>query len=230
MTEISFAKQFLATLDARPVRLSPDHVEDPKNSPLRAAYILPKMSRPMSKPSQNTNTTTTSSSSSAAAGPATTPTTTTTAPGYTVTVKSLRNPPVDVTLPAQGPDTSVLDVKAAVAQACGVPTPHAADRLRLLHRRKPVADSKVLRELAGKGETAVEFSVMVIGGGGGGAAAQATAGEAQKDVAQGQSGAEVLATKEFWDDLRGFLLQRVRDEKTAGDLTDTFQSAWKAKR
>ena len=30
MTELSFAKSFLATLDGRPIKLSPDHAADPK--------------------------------------------------------------------------------------------------------------------------------------------------------------------------------------------------------
>lgn len=37
MAEVTFAKQFLAALDARPVKLSPDHVEDPKGYPARSA-------------------------------------------------------------------------------------------------------------------------------------------------------------------------------------------------
>lgn len=35
MAEVIFARQFLSNLDARPVKLSPDHVEDPKNFPAR---------------------------------------------------------------------------------------------------------------------------------------------------------------------------------------------------
>ena len=30
MTELSFAKSFLSTLDARPIKLQADHVADPK--------------------------------------------------------------------------------------------------------------------------------------------------------------------------------------------------------
>jgi len=37
MTELSFAKSFLATLDSRPTRLSADHVEDPRSYPARGA-------------------------------------------------------------------------------------------------------------------------------------------------------------------------------------------------
>ena len=37
MAEVAFAKQFLAALDPRPVKLSPDHVQDPKEYPPRTA-------------------------------------------------------------------------------------------------------------------------------------------------------------------------------------------------
>ncbi|KAI1800179.1 cell-cycle control medial ring component-domain-containing protein [Daldinia bambusicola] len=201
MTEVSFARSFLAALDARPVKLSADHVEDPKSYAARSAYILPKMPKPMSKRKA-----------------------TTVAPGQerslTVLVKSLRNPPLDIKLSSQTPNTSVLDIKTTVSQDTGIPV----GKMKLLHKKKPIADSKVLKDLAGEGETSVEFSVMVMGG-----AAAIKTTPAQAEVAQGQSGSEVLDTKEFWDDLKGFLLQRIRDEKTAEELINTFQSAWKAK-
>jgi len=44
MTELSFAKSFLQTLDARPSKLSPTHVEDPKTYPARGAVRLPTLS------------------------------------------------------------------------------------------------------------------------------------------------------------------------------------------
>jgi hypothetical protein len=45
-------------------------------------------------------------------------------------------------------------------------------------------------------------------------------------VAQGISGAEVLKSAEFWDDLHGFLQQRLRDEGEAKKLTAVFKSSW----
>ncbi|EMR61738.1 hypothetical protein MGN70_000099 [Eutypa lata] len=210
MTEVNFARSFLSMLDSRPVKLSPEHVEDPKSYPARSAYTLPKAPRPLTKrrparalPGQE--------------------------PSVSVVVKSLRNPPLDVRLASQGTGTSCLDIKALVAAETGI----AADKLKLLHRRKPVPDSKILKDLLGsEDETAVEFSVMVMGGAAaaGGAGTTATTTATAKDVAQGASGGEVLDTAEFWDDLRGFLLQRVRDEKLAGELSEAFQTAWKAKR
>ncbi|KAH9883506.1 cell-cycle control medial ring component [Xylariomycetidae sp. FL2044] len=226
MTEVSFAKNFLATLDSRPIQVPEDFVEDPRTYTTRNPYVLPKMRKPMSKRKSPTSTAPPGSERS-----------------YTVTIKSLRNPPLDVRLSSQTPNTSVLDLKAAVAERAGVPV----DKMKLLYKKKPVLDSKVLKDLVGEGEEGngvVEFSVMVLGGAaavgkkadadteGAGEKKSATDGTTKGagSAAQGQSGAEVLETKEFWQDLRGFLLQRIRDEKMAGELSETFQSAWRAKK
>lgn len=37
MTEVSFAKSFLTMLDSRPIKLSGEHVEDPRSYPARSA-------------------------------------------------------------------------------------------------------------------------------------------------------------------------------------------------
>lgn len=37
MAEVNFARSFLAMLDTRPIKLSGDHVEDPKSYPARSA-------------------------------------------------------------------------------------------------------------------------------------------------------------------------------------------------
>jgi len=215
MTEVTFAKSFLSSLDTHPVKLSADYVEDARKYPSRSAYTLPKMSKPLSKRRPNSSTTDPSN-------------TTTTTPGdlLTVTVKSLRNPPLDIHLPNQTPQTSVLDVRDAVAAKTDIP----AARLRLLFRKKPVAESKLVKDLGPRDNPQiVEFSVMVMGGGAVPAKKEEEKASAAADVAQGKSGGEVLDTKEFWDDLRGFLLQRVRDERMATELGDTFQAAYKAK-
>jgi ubiquitin-like protein 4 len=44
----------------------------------------------------------------------------------------------------------------------------------------------------------------------------------------GPSGVEVLKQKEFWDDLQGFLEQRLRDEGEAGRLRKVFEGAVRA--
>lgn len=143
----------------------------------------------------------------------------------TVVLRSLRNPPLDLRLTSQPLHTSVLDLKAAVADKTGA----SPDKIRLLFRKKPAADSKSLGDLlqgdadaAASGNT-VEFSVMIMGG-------LPKKEEAAAEVAQGPSGGEVVETSEFWDDLKGFLLQRIRDEKESEELFKTFQTAWKASR
>lgn len=152
----------------------------------------------------------------------------------TVHVKSLRNPPLDIKLTSQPlHTTSVLDVKTAVAGQAGL----AADKIKVLHKKKPVADSKVLKDLVGDQETTVEFSVMVMGGAAAattpkpeeGSPAAAAAADAAP-VAQGLSGEAVLETDAFWTDLRGFLLQRIRDEKMTEELFGRFLSSWEASR
>lgn len=45
-------------------------------------------------------------------------------------------------------------------------------------------------------------------------------------VAQGPSGSEVLKSAEFWDDLKGFLQQRLRDEGEATKLASLFRNSW----
>lgn len=168
-------------------------------------------------------------------------------PSYTVTVKSLRNPPLDLRLTSQTGNTAVLDIKDAVVARTHIP----ADKIKMLFNKKPVLDSKVLKDLAPPGTTTtLDFTVMVMGGAATAAAAAAAAAaagaataegqEPPKDageagtfkadvVAQGPSGSEVLQSTEFWDDLKGYLLQRIRDEKQANDVFDTFQTAWKTK-
>lgn len=147
----------------------------------------------------------------------------------TVLIKSLRNPPLDIQLTSQPLNTSILDIKTAVAEQASL----LADKIKVLHKKKPVADSKVLKELLGEDDVSIEFSVMVLGGAAAAAAVPATspAANAEQPIeaanpAQGTSGEAVLATDEFWTDLRGFLLQRIRDEKITEDLFGKFLSSW----
>jgi hypothetical protein len=146
----------------------------------------------------------------------------------TVTLESLRNPPLDIKLTSQTPNTSVLDLKSKVSEKAGV----AVEKLKLLYKKKPVVDSKVLKDLVSEDEVEAEFSIMVMGG----AASLQKAPEA-KDVemggtaipaAQGPSGEEVLKSDEFWNDLQGFLTQRLRDEAQGQKVFGIFKSAWES--
>src|SRR5690554_1339097 len=127
------------------------------------------------------------------------------AKSLTVTLKSLRNPPLDVSLPPQDPSTSIHTLKSLLESDSGIP----ASKVRILYRKKPVPDSKVLKELlteedVAAGVDSLELGVMVLGG-----AASARGGAAAADPAPAEEEKVVAETEEFWGDLRGFLLQRV---------------------
>ncbi|TPX13197.1 uncharacterized protein E0L32_006397 [Thyridium curvatum] len=162
-------------------------------------------------------------------------------PAVAVTVRSLRAGAGDaeaVRLPAQPAGTSLLDIKTAVAERLSL----APSRVRLLHRKKPVADSKVLKDLLGPGDSSLELSVMIMGGGGAAAAAAAATSTTSsssppppvaggedvvgRTTAGGPTGMAVVEGPEFWNDLRGFLLQRVRDEKVTDEVFSLFLRAW----
>lgn len=102
-----------------------------------------------------------------------------------------------------------------------------------MYAKKPVPDSKVLKDVVKEGEDRVEFSVMVIGGA---AAMKKREEEVLPEeigvgkVAQGASGAEVLGKEEFWTDLKGFLVQRLRDEAEGERAYGIFRKAWEARR
>lgn len=141
------------------------------------------------------------------------------AKSLSVTFKSLRNPPLDISLPPQDPTTSLHTLKSHLESTSGIP----ASKLRLLYKKKPVPDSKILKELLSEediatGVDSLEIGVMVMGG----AASVRTPG------AQGEKA--VVETDAFWGDLRGFLLQRIKDEKEGGELYDLFRGAWEASR
>jgi hypothetical protein len=141
----------------------------------------------------------------------------------------------------------VAEVKEAVAAETGLPV----DKIKLLFAKKPVADSKLLKDIVPglgeqqeQGQEQVEFSVMILGGavpvpkssGGSGQSKStgmskqtAVEGDGAGPVAQGLSGRPVLQTEEFWGDLKGFLQQRVRDEGVAGEACEVFRGAWKGR-
>ncbi|GJC85709.1 hypothetical protein ColLi_08547 [Colletotrichum liriopes] len=203
MAEVVFARQFLSTLESRPAKLSADHVEDPKSFPARPPYILPKMPKPMSKP-------------------------TNLAPGQersiNVALKSLRNPPLDIKLSSQTLNTSILDIKTAVETQSRIPV----DKMKLLYNKKPVPDSKVLKDLLTDDQSSLEFSVMVIGG--------AAAVKPEPAPVGGDSGSQedigeaALDTPEFWNDLKGFLMQRLKHEQKAEELSALWRSTWQAQK
>ena len=170
-------------------------------------------------------------------------------PSITVSLKSLRNPPLDLSLSAKPLTTSIHELKQIVAETIGS---SGTDKIRLLYRKKPCSDSKTLKDVGDDAPAGgeIELSVMVIGG------AQMSTGDenrmpaasetspdnvtggASKDedrrmedasAARGQSGKEVLNSEDFWQDLKGFLVQRIRDEGIAGKAFESFKQVWEEK-
>lgn len=150
-------------------------------------------------------------------------------PTITILLKSLRNPPISLSLSSQSLSTSIHELKSAVAKEIGTEG-SGTENIRVLYKKKPCSDSKTVKEVLGDEDVVkeVEFSIMVIGGA---TASQdgPTRDEAKGPVAQGASGDEVLRSEEFWDDLKGFLVQRIRDEGKAVELWETFRNGWREK-
>lgn len=137
----------------------------------------------------------------------------------TVVLKSLRNPPLDIKLTSQPLNTSLLDIKSSVTSQTRIPTA----KIKILHNKKPLPDSKVLKDLVGDTDRAIEFSVMVLGG-----AAAIPPEEPAQAAPVEPTAAEMLETDEFWSDLNGFLMQRLKDEAQAEQLSALFKSSWQS--
>ena len=114
----------------------------------------------------------------------------------------------------------------------------------MLYNKKPCADSKTVKDVLGDGAVGVggevEFGVMIMGAAAVAMGAEGGQGEGKKDgdgdgdtaagpVAQGPSGDEVLESEDFWDDLKGFLSQRLKDEGKAKEVVEVFRSGWKGR-
>lgn len=155
-------------------------------------------------------------------------------PALNITLKSLRNPPLSLSLSSQSSATSIFELKTAVAKHIGVEGGRV-DNIRVLYKKKPCSDSKTVKDVVGNEVTGgeVEFSVMIIGGaavealqGHENATSGVEGGNGPPPVAQGPTGDAVLATNEFWLDLRGYLIQRLRDEERADNVWRSFKEVW----
>jgi hypothetical protein len=134
--------------------------------------------------------------------------------------------------------TSIYDLKQSYSASTSTPL----SKIKILYKKKPVTDSKTVAEVIGQDAgTDVEFSVMVMGGATGGTPVTSppavVPSEAEKGLgsmdatvsgtaATGPSGKQVVASTDFWDDLKGFLMQRIRDEAEAERLVGVFKGAW----
>lgn len=227
MTELAFARSFLTTLDARPSKLSPSHFEDPKTYPPRGAVRFPFSTPPHHCHIMPLYTMLTAPQFILPKNPKPLPKRQKLSPGseraLTITLRSARNPPLEIVLKQQSPLLSILELKHEVAQQASIPV----EKIKVLHKKKPVGDAKVVRELVGAEDAEVEFAIMVMGG----AASVVRREKEEKDerlpsTAVGASGKEVLQTEQFWADLRGFLTQRLKDEAEGERMAGLFREAW----
>lgn len=144
-------------------------------------------------------------------------------PSIKVILRSLRNPPIDISLSSQPLTTSLHDVKQAVSSQARIP----ADKIKLLVNKRPVQDTKILRDVLGIEDGAavpksIEFAVMVLGG-----AASVLPAEDEKKAPV--TGGPMPVDDSFWADLKAFLMQRLKDESLGTDMAETFKSSWASK-
>ena len=170
--------------------------------------------------------------------------------GATSSASTATSPtPYSITLTGQTPKTSVYEIKVSYAQEIGVgrdtgsnateaaaavaAAKKAAEKMKIFHAKKLCTDSKTLAEIVGgeeklwdesEGERKVELRVMVLG--------KLGAAKAENDGSEGEKPAKetgttaVLQTGEFWDDLRGFLAQRLKNEDDVRRTVEMFRRAW----
>ncbi|KAJ5919528.1 Cell-cycle control medial ring component [Penicillium verhagenii] len=218
MSEITFAKSFLSTLDSRPIKLRADHVVDPAQTGLSAPYTLPRLHAPHPEMPKKVKQTQAPGSSNLLATP--------------VLEFSLPNSPLST--------TTVQDLRDAVGQRVtdAQGNPVALEKIKILSNKKPVTGTgKTVAEILEAepsmlvGGKEVEFKVMIIGG-----AKTIDLSEAQPATAAhegyvpkpaiGPSGAEVVRTETFWNDLQGYLEQRLKDKNEADRLSTLFRDAY----
>lgn len=107
-------------------------------------------------------------------------------------------------------------------------------KVKVLKDKRPVSDVKSVGELAG-GDRTLALGVMVMGGIPARPAAEVTTAaggsrmevdERPAPVAGGTFGAAAMAEEGFWEDLQGFLEQRVKDQATAEKAVKIWRKAW----
>ncbi|KAK2882588.1 hypothetical protein FQN49_000200 [Arthroderma sp. PD_2] len=250
MSEVSFTKSFLASLDSKAIKLPADTVYDPQTFAPRFPITLPRLSDPPHPPMPKKIKTTAPPGSSK---------------GITVCLKSARNPVLDIKLGNVALATAtVQELKEAVHQRIrptnatdpGQRVP--LDKIKLLWKRKPVQGTSIADILANEseiinGKSHAEFSVMVLGGASvipeeelkaaattSKAAKPAVSGtqedtemkeaddlkEDQPIAASQPSTATVLKNPQFWEELNVFLQGKTSDRSEATRLTSIFKTAW----
>ena len=213
MTELTFTKTFLSTLDSRPIKLQPDYTIPPRNLEIHAAYTLPKMPRPMTKPSSSSTSSTNPSSTL-----------------VHITLRSAKNPPLELQLKDVDASTvTVLELKEKIVSE--LKGGAELGKVKVLWEKKPVSDAKTVKEVIGaEAKAEVELGVLIMGykAPNAGVAAASAGQKGTAEAASGKEAGEAL-DEGFWGDLKGFLQQRLKDQGKADEVVGVFKGAWEAK-
>ncbi|KAL7276190.1 hypothetical protein RUND412_000841 [Rhizina undulata] len=206
MTELSFTKQFLATLATRPVRFPPDFCKDPRTLPAQTPYTLPRTRKPLTK--------------RARLEPSAVPT-------ATITLKSLRGSTISVSLPETPLTTTVSTLKLRLSTETKFPI----EKLKLLIKGKVLGDLKTLEDVGIKAGEDVTVNVMVMGGTSAAASPAASPPMPQEEEVKEvvEEKRKVLAEDSFWQELRGFLNDKLGENshESPEAVLGVFQNAWK---
>ncbi|QSS64110.1 hypothetical protein I7I51_01172 [Histoplasma capsulatum] len=247
MTEFTFTKSFLLSLDSQSVKLPSDHVFDPSSfetpHPVRKTnpaieclrsdcpqYTLTRLSdRHPPMPRKIKQPTIPGSSKS-----------------IRIHLKSARNPALHITLDnCSIPSTSVGELKEVVQERVQVGNARVPlDRIKILWKRKPVQGETIAEILEGDSTvisdgSEIELGVMILGGASL-ISATPSAGERKhsekssetlstQDLVENDA-RNVLATEEFWDDLESFVKTKVKDAVWASQIRSVFRKAWVSSR
>ena len=139
----------------------------------------------------------------------------------TANLRSLR-PASLLTLSSLDPSTSIHALKTQFANKSG--TGATVDKIKILFNKKPVADSKTLAECA-EGSVDVDFNVMVVGGTPGGTAATSEDKNPMESATSKISRVDLLASEEFWTDLKGWLGMKLKDDGEGERVLGIFRNA-----
>ncbi|KAK5086160.1 hypothetical protein LTR70_008485 [Exophiala xenobiotica] len=162
MTEVSFAKSFLTTLDNKPTKYQQDHIFDPATFGVRVPFTLPKLPHPQHPlPPKPNDDLTATPAPAPGAEPATSTTDT-----INITLKSSRNPAMTLDLPSTAPSTTISSLKQQVHAHLGGPSVVASiDKIKLLLNKKPVPSSKqTVADIVDANTKDLELGIMVMGG------------------------------------------------------------------
>ncbi|KAK5938066.1 hypothetical protein PMZ80_009655 [Knufia obscura] len=163
MTEVSFAKSFLTTLDNKPSKYQQNHIFDPNTFGVRIPFTLPKLPHPQHplapKPQNDLSTPIPSAPPGAERATSTTNT-------INITLKSSRNPTMALSLPSTPPTTTIASLKQQVHAHLGGPdVVTSTDKIKLLLNKKPVPSSKqTVADIVDENTKELELGVMVMGG------------------------------------------------------------------